>query len=506
MAMDQVLPYIGIGAGSLWVIIGFAGCWRKRMYQEILAALAPLREDIRTAKGLRRLACSGSVLVAFILIVLLLVLATVLYIPLAACARWFGQGTRKRRSARCARGSAEWQILRELGGEAKTKGEVSERTDTADDADPEETNGKNPEMPECSYCYFNKPLPFEPLPEQIFYVESDYDSSLNNCIEVLYDTIRAMFSAKGFEFVYLPETVRQFLSDENVRKYYYPVAEDSLLTEEARRYKEKGRRIPHVDYKAVFGANALPEGSFLFRYMPRGEDGCTDEEETCCFAYCRFQSEEKYGLREELERMMDSLQEAGRPKAKVDVRFRFHRVPKPEEPDFGPDSRNVEAILEDVRRRLQYLRQAGVNESVIRSLFTQERKLSRLRVTADFRILLPDYGMEIAMNPLEKAVYFLFLRHPEGLLFKELVDYREELLRLYMWVGGRSRQAMEKSVDDLLDPTKNSLNEKCSRIKEAFLREFDEHLARHYYIDGCRGEPKKIDLPQELVEWEREIG
>jgi hypothetical protein len=29
--------------------------------------------------------------------------------------------------------------------------------------------------------------------------------------------------------------------------------------------------------------------------------------------------------------------------------------------------------------------------------------------------------------------------------------------------------------------------------------QFDDHMARHYYIDGRRGEAKKISLPRELV-------
>ena len=43
---------------------------------------------------------------------------------------------------------------------------------------------------------------------------------------------------------------------------------------------------------------------------------------------------------------------------------------------------------------------------------------------------------------------------------------------------------------------------KCATIRGAFVGQFDDHLARHYYIDGLRGEAKKIALPRELVVWE----
>jgi hypothetical protein len=41
--------------------------------------------------------------------------------------------------------------------------------------------------------------------------------------------------------------------------------------------------------------------------------------------------------------------------------------------------------------------------------------------------------------------------------------------------------------------------EKKEIIRRAFVSQFDDHLARHYYIDGLRGEAKKIALPRDLV-------
>ena len=48
-------------------------------------------------------------------------------------------------------------------------------------------------------------------------------------------------------------------------------------------------------------------------------------------------------------------------------------------------------------------------------------------ITTDLRVILTDYGnMEIKMEPINKAVFLLFLRHPEGIVFKYLPDYRNE--------------------------------------------------------------------------------
>lgn len=49
---------------------------------------------------------------------------------------------------------------------------------------------------------------------------------------------------------------------------------------------------------------------------------------------------------------------------------------------------------------------------------------------------------------------------------------------------------------------RKGVNEKCARIRGAFVGQFDDHMARHYYIDGLRGEAKRISLPRNLVVWE----
>ena len=110
--------------------------------------------------------------------------------------------------------------------------------------------------------------------------------------------------------------------------------------------------------------------------------------------------------------------------------------------------------------------------------------------------------MEIHLTPLPKAVYFLFLRHPEGILFKNLPDYRKELLDIYSQLTGRKcDKEIKQSIKDITDPTKNSINEKCARIKEAFVSQFHDDVAKHYFVTGNRGEPKKITLPRDLVDW-----
>ena len=110
------------------------------------------------------------------------------------------------------------------------------------------------------------------------------------------------------------------------------------------------------------------------------------------------------------------------------------------------------------------------------------------------------------MPPLSKAIYMLYLRHPEGIKFADLPEYRKEVLQMYELISGRdSREDIRRSIDDVTDPTRNSINEKCSRVNEAFLKQMDERLAKKYCITGYKSERKRITLPRNLVEWQCEL-
>lgn len=130
-------------------------------------------------------------------------------------------------------------------------------------------------------------------------------------------------------------------------------------------------------------------------------------------------------------------------------------------------------------------------------------KYSRLTITKNGAIMLSDYNKEVKMEPLTKAVYLLFLKHPEGIAFKHLPDYRKELVELYTMIKPLSiNDRVLKSIEDVTNPLLNSINEKCSRIKAAFRAEVDVSLADQYYITGKSGEQKNITLPRKLVVWE----
>ena len=185
-----------------------------------------------------------------------------------------------------------------------------------------------------------------------------------------------------------------------------------------------------------------------------------------------------------------------------------------------------EEMAAEVRELTEQLHAMGRNDLVLRAIgvpMLEELRieaargqLSRLLITHDFRFFLLDYDrQEVVMQPVHKAVYLLFLAHPEGIEFKRLGDYREELLRYYRATARlMDVEKIEESIDRLTNPLDNAIHEKCSRIRKVFGDMMDEYSACYYHISShnrrhVNGSAriwyerlKLITLPRELVVWE----
>ena len=160
-------------------------------------------------------------------------------------------------------------------------------------------------------------------------------------------------------------------------------------------------------------------------------------------------------------------------------------------------------LMEEVKERIQKLKEYGMSEKELTSLLESDPTFPQLIITRNYKFLLGDNRVEVRLEPLVKAVYLLFLCHPEGIIFKNLPDYRHELTGIYSEVRpwGLSDRAL-KSIEDVTNPMLNSINEKCARIRKAFAGVLPSSVARYYSISGKRGDPKKISLPRDLVVWE----
>ena len=191
------------------------------------------------------------------------------------------------------------------------------------------------------------------------------------------------------------------------------------------------------------------------------------------------------------------------------------------EPHLSPEEMALE-----VRRLSEQLRAEGHTDLLLHALGVPlleelrleaaKGRLSRLLITRDYRFLLIDYDhREVELQPVHKAVYLLFLAHPEGIEFKRLTDYRDELTAYYMKTGRLlDKEKIIEGVAHLVNPLDNAINEKCSRIKRVFSEILDDYTASYYIISSHTQKRflgssrvwyerlKIITLPRHLVTYE----
>lgn len=166
----------------------------------------------------------------------------------------------------------------------------------------------------------------------------------------------------------------------------------------------------------------------------------------------------------------------------------------------------TQRILRELQANVQRLRLEGVSLMAIHEFIDKQEPLSRMVITEDYRIFLPDYNnMEIVMGALPKAVYFLFLRYPEGIVCKHMPDHFSELLSIYRQLRPNTDEArLNLTITKVVNPLGNALNENIARIRRAFVEKFDEHLAVNYIVTGERGQQYGVCLERRLIEWEEE--
>ena len=368
-------------------------------------------------------------------------------------------------------------------------------------------------------------LPFKPDKSQVIYVESLYDEQANRFITDNYHELRQWFEYRGYEFIYLPML---FKDDELKRKvlYYAPYLETKIVADKSLRssyllnFLSSSHLGEAVKPSILFGpercgdewlfqACELPLSGVaskdIIQLLDAVSSGTLFVNESCAMSdnvlmnyqpseprsSMSIESDEKRSARKRsfFSRMVDRIQ---------------GELFEDDTENYAPQRDEVAEILESLENSVKKLRLQGVTLSAIHEFIDKQEPLSPLVITEDLRIFLPQYNnIEIELSAQRKALYFLFLNHPEGIVLQHLEEYHKELMNYYKQTnGGVVTPRMEESIKRLKTYGNNQLNVVLTRIREAFCTKFDERLARHYYITGERGQAYKIGLPQALIRWQ----
>ena len=366
------------------------------------------------------------------------------------------------------------------------------------------------------------------------YLENISNESVSQCVERNLDKINKVFSEYGFRFIYLPNwkpdsSCIHLANIPKEREVQIKCFLDRINTVE---YTHLLCNALHIDKEEIDSGN-FHFACYLYddhiyrtkllqtRFTHFSMQGVTDDTiEEFCRNYCDMIVDSRnrphgcYFSVPAKRRLSgwDSLEE--------------HGVPCENYADYTfPE--DMKDIAENVKKEIEQLKEGGYFELLLHTLGDEtinelrnvklNPSLSKIEITADYKIMLSDYGKEVKMTPLQKTLYIFYLRHPEGVAFKMLSAYYDELLAIYKVLSNREDlEKQQHSIRRLVDATDNAINEKCSRIKEAFLKVVDDFIAQNYYLclkrEKCINNGitytnllKRITLIRDLVVYPKEI-
>lgn len=379
-----------------------------------------------------------------------------------------------------------------------------------------------------------KDLPFQPSRNQVFYIENGYDADVNNFIQSNYFDLKSVFANNGMDFYYLPYLLREHDIEAKVR-YYAPYLSSALLTTNVQSnalvpYLSDDDTRKNLQPSLVFEGNQKGgNGEVMFLQVllsdidfsqSKSVDDLVQWVEQLRDAYHREIVQERVSYYETCDApppcCCSQVETSSSKKGFLEGLFnRFNK--KLEMPEDDADLQKTEEelaeeqslmetekVLRELRLTVQKLRLEGVSLMAIHEFIDKQEPLSRMTITPDYRIFLPDYNnIEIEMAALPKAIYFLFLRYPNGIIYKHMQDHYNELLNIYRQLRPHTDEArINLTITKVVNPVGNALNENIARIRKAFIEKFDEHLANHYIITGERGLQYAIPLDRELITWE----
>ena len=156
------------------------------------------------------------------------------------------------------------------------------------------------------------------------------------------------------------------------------------------------------------------------------------------------------------------------------------------------------SIVAQIKNLLGQLRIKGITDKEIDTLLTQQQTPGRAYINAQGMLVLPDAGdVKIKLTPMERTLYILFLRYPEGINADELWRYWNELCDIY---GSQmvydDKGLIEDAVEGICDEEKVTWYTNVSRIKRKITDKLGKRTAEQYIIRRGNGGLYRIEAQQ----------
>lgn len=354
---------------------------------------------------------------------------------------------------------------------------------------------------------------FRPDVNQVFYIETSFNPEINDFFERNLDEIKEIFLTeynkewceRGLDFIYLPRAIQ----DLDVAEFFAYNRPD--LNGVVDFSKEEILNFIQNEYvKGLYGNHWSSLHPIMNQPVEHYAEGINITQGFIHYKRTEFnkfinRTEDQYSYfplyYENDEQFFALIREYASNTGTIEAFYSNRKTCQDVPPEYDEE---VQEITKEIKERIERLQCIGLNNMIINKLILPEVKLSKLRITKDYKIFLVDYNnTEIEMPTLSKTLFFFYLRHTAGIPFKLLSDYKDELFQIYKRVTNRDDiEALKTSIEYLVSPLNNSINEKCSRIRAAFIKEIDENVAQNYYItaqDTALALVRRITLDRNLV-------
>jgi len=153
--------------------------------------------------------------------------------------------------------------------------------------------------------------------------------------------------------------------------------------------------------------------------------------------------------------------------------------------------RQLFSIIEGIRGNLTFFSRSSIL-----------KQKSRLEIRGyGMDLFLTDLGdLEVKLNPKEKAMYMLYLSHPEGISRSHLSDFKDELRSYYGRCSNLSSiESIEEAIEKMIDVTDNNMNEIMSRIRYKFRKLLGPYQSADYMINSTPEMIHTVNLDRALV-------
>ena len=164
-------------------------------------------------------------------------------------------------------------------------------------------------------------------------------------------------------------------------------------------------------------------------------------------------------------------------------------------------NKKAKKLIEDIHGKIDELNQFDKDYSIFSYCLRREphyyNLLSDIHVTAKCKVLFPGYKMELKLSPQFKAIYLMYLNHPEGISFNNIDEGKEELIQWLQWAKPSiDKQKATEYIEDKLEAKggREPITELICRTNAKVIEALGTSLARKYGINQNDKGIHQIDI------------